>query len=75
MKSIFHFLRKMYNNLKCPKLDFCLSGLPKLAKGDDYFHFITAPLLLERLGGKFFVARVLGVYKEVISQVGHGWDN
>ena len=60
----------MYNDV-----DLCLSGLPKLAKNNDFFHFITLPFLIERLGGKIFIARFFGVYKELISQVGHGWEN
>ena len=54
---------------------FLPSWLTKIEDDDDFFHFITFLLLIERLGGENLYGEGLWVYKELISQVGHGWDN
>ena len=65
----------MFNNLKCPKLNFFLSDLSKLGKDDKFFCFITAPLPLEALGGKIYTAGVEKIDKKRMSQDGQGLDN
>ena len=56
-KSIFRFLRKMSNNLKCPKFVFCVSGPPKKDMGYNFLRFIIAPPISERFVAKIFMAR------------------
>ena len=65
----------MFNNLKCPKLDFFLFRLPKLEIGDYLWFYFSAPPILLGSGEITFTARVEGLNGEDTSHGGQGWDN